>query len=173
MEMKILKKKTVSNNDDDAIVLKIAEGLCKGWSDYEITNKINEIHKVGANSQQIQNILSPLAESFGFQSEKKGLFKNYTTAGLRPDYYKKISSQSGILMEVERGKTVANNMDILDLWKCHICQEANYLFLIVPMVRQTKAGKDDIIFNKVIERLSPFFDEQNYINIDAVFIFRY
>ena len=32
-------------------------------------------------------------------------------------------------MEVERGKTTTNNMDLLDIYKCHICEEANHLFL--------------------------------------------
>ena len=44
-------------------------------------------------------------------------------------------------MEVERGKTVLNNMDLLDVWKCHICESANYLFLIVPQMRHDGAGK--------------------------------
>ena len=42
-------------------------------------------------------------------------------------------------MEVERGKTTTNNMDLLDIYKCHICEEANHLFLFVPIeVSHTK-----------------------------------
>ena len=26
-------------------------------------------------------------------------------------------------MEVEREKTTINNMDLLDVWKCHICEK--------------------------------------------------
>lgn len=42
------------------------------------------------------------------------------------------SCKSGIILEVERGKTLMNNMDLLDMWKCHICEHARYLFSIVP-----------------------------------------
>ena len=76
-------------------------------------------------------------------------------------------------MEVERGKTLANNMDMLDIWKCHICNEANYLFLIVPQKRQTEKGAENIIFEKVMDRLDSFFQKNNYLNIDAVIIFGY
>lgn len=76
-------------------------------------------------------------------------------------------------MEVERGKTKANNMDLLDVWKCHICKTANCLFLIVPIVRQTEKGKSEIIFESVFKRLSVFFQLKNHINVDAVFLFGY
>ena len=51
-------------------------------------------------------------EKFCKRLEKKGLFKNYNSQ-LRPDYYKKLK-KSGIILEVERGKTLKNNMDLLD-----------------------------------------------------------
>ena len=41
-------------------------------------------------------------------------------------------ADTGIILEVERGKTTINNMDLLDFWKCHICAHADYLFLMVP-----------------------------------------
>ena len=51
---------------------------------------------------------------------------------------------SGILLEVERGKTTINNMDFLDFWKCHLCEHAHYLFLLVPQeLRQRLAGLPD------------------------------
>jgi hypothetical protein len=38
------------------------------------------------------------------------------------------------------GKALANNMDLLDLWKCHICREAHHLFLVVPfLVKRRRA----------------------------------
>ena len=40
--------------------------------------------------------------------------------------------ESGIILEVERGKTTINNMDLLDFWKCHICSYAHGLYLLVP-----------------------------------------
>ena len=41
--------------------------------------------------------------------------------------------ETGIILEVERGKTTINNMDLLDFWKCHICVHAHYLILVVPV----------------------------------------
>ena len=76
-------------------------------------------------------------------------------------------------MEVERGKTVLNNMDLLDVWKCHICESANYLFLIVPQMRHDGAGKLWPTYPNVVKRLQSFFVKNNYINIDAIFIFGY
>ena len=72
-------------------------------------------------------------------------------------------------MEVEKGKTITNNMDLLDLWKCHICEEANHLFLLVPIdVTHTKN-----IFNSVCNRMNSFFQIENYLNIDSVTVFGY
>ena len=93
------------------------------------------------------------------------MFKDYK---LRPDYYKKIKDD-GILLEVERGKTIANNMDFYDLWKCHICKEANHLFLLIPQeVSHTKN-----IYENSCRRIRSFFKEENYINIDSLFVFGY
>jgi hypothetical protein len=87
----------------------------------------------------VQEVLLEKAAELGFTSEKQGLFEEYATSGLRPDYYKPFGDRSGILLEVERGKTTINNMDLLDLWKCHICPEADVLFLFVPIeLRQTR-----------------------------------
>ena len=70
-----------------------------------------------------QDVILPFAtKELGFENEKKGLFKDYKVAGLRPDYF---HPTAGILLEVERGKTHMNNMDLLDMWNCHICNQAN------------------------------------------------
>ena len=63
--------------------------------------------------QIIQKIIEEIAKPLGFTDEKEGLFKKYSNSGLRPDFYKKLG-KTGILMEVERGKTTTNNMDLLD-----------------------------------------------------------
>lgn len=39
---------------------------------------------------------------------------------------------TGVLVEVERGTTTINDMGLLDFWKCHICEHAHYLMLLVP-----------------------------------------
>jgi hypothetical protein len=63
-------------------------------------------------------------------------------------------------------------MDLYDLWKCHICRHAEYLFLVVPknLPHTPKA------FERVHTRLSYFFDPgrpKNYVNVGAVFLFGY
>src|SRR5690348_4492686 len=87
----------------------------------------------GRSSSEIQSIFSPLAKRIGFVDESKGLFANYANPAVRPDFYLPLKG-SGILMEVERGKTTINNMDFLDFWKCHLCEHANYLLLAVPQI---------------------------------------
>jgi hypothetical protein len=63
-------------------------------------------------------------------------------------------------------------MDLLDLWKCHICDEANFLFLIIPNIRQTAMGQN-IIFKTVERRMLTFFETENYTNVDGVFLIGY
>lgn len=108
----------------------------------------------------------------GSRANGQACFESYACSGIRPDYFRPIGG-SGILLEVERGKILANNMDILDLWKCHICPEADYLFLVVPKHRPTHGGKNEPILDRVYDRLETFFQPQNAINVEAVFLFGY
>jgi|TARA_Y100000294_G_C8448750_1_gene293829 hypothetical protein len=107
-----------------------------------------------------------------FKSEKTGLFDNYPTPGIRPDYYKNINDD-GIIIEVEKGKTLMNNMDLLDFWKCHICTNANHLFLLVPNKIAHNEQRSYKGYEKVISRLSPFFDDCNYTNVHSLTIYGY
>ena len=145
----------------------------------EILNKksvreaISEAHVFGASSHKIQKTILPEMLSLGFSSEKKQLFSQYKVGGLRPDYYKPLS-KGGILFEVERGKTIANNMDLLDVWKTHICKEANHLFLLVPNIRVSKNLNEAKIFPSVKNRLETFFNENiSAIDVDSVHLFGY
>lgn len=143
-----------------------AEQLVRYVDDSDVHVKIRESNQHGSSSKKIQDILIEYCEKLGFESEKEGLFKYHN---LRPDYYKKLNT-GGILLEVERGKTLTNNMDFYDLWKCHICEEANHLFLFVPQnVSHTKN-----IYETTFKRFSSFFrEEKNHINIDTIFLFGY
>jgi hypothetical protein len=153
----------------DAIGDALHKHLCRS----EILLKLADANQPGNSSAKVQSVFSDFAKSVGFVSEKKGLFRNYITSGLRPDYYLKIGD-SGILLEVERGKTIMNNMDLLDLWKCHICKEADYLFLMVPSkLAHNSENNTYNTFKKVVDRMSPFFQEGNYTNVKALFIFGY
>lgn len=135
---------------------------------------IAEVHTFGASSHKIQEAINPVVTSLGFTSEKKGLFSNVSASGLRPDFYTKTYSGGGVLMEVERGKTIANNMDLLDVWKTHLCTEAKHLFLLVPQVRVTKIGTQQKIYQTVLNRVGTFFESGvEPIDVDSVHIFGY
>ena len=128
------------------------------------------IAPIGGTSHEVDAIVQPLAAALGFVSQRDDLFLAYPTR-LRPDWFRAVGA-SGILLEVERGKTVANNMDLLDLWKCHICQEARHLFLIVPLRVQRTSGLE-IVYDRVVTRLSTFFVPGNEVNVMSVAVFGY
>ena len=65
-------------------------------------------------------------------------------------------------------------MDLLDVWKTHICAEAKHLFLMVPLIRVTKTGGQQKIFNTVEKRIGAFFAENVLaIDVDSVHLFGY
>jgi len=165
IELGFFRRENIFLQDIKEIVL-IAEQLARYVDDHEVHEKIHKSNQHGSSSKKVQDILIEYCEKLGFESEKNGLFKYHN---LRPDYYKKLNT-GGILFEVERGKTLTNNMDLYDLWKCHICKEANHLFLFVPKnVSHTKN-----IYESTFRRFSSFFrEEKNHINIDTVFLFGY
>jgi hypothetical protein len=63
-------------------------------------------------------------------------------------------------------------LDLLDLWKCHICREAHHLFLIVPNVVKRNYGTERV-YPRVVERLRTFFAPGNEANIHSVGVFGY
>jgi hypothetical protein len=170
--MKKVKIKTFFKKNIDKsqykIVLNLAKEIEKFINIGEVNSRIQKANSKGSHSKEIQDIIMEFASPLGFVDEKEGLFKKYKNSKLRPDFFMKLD-KGGILMEVEKGKTITNNMDLLDLWKCHICEEANHLFLLVPIeVTHTKN-----IFNSVCNRMNSFFQIENYLNIDSVTVFGY
>ncbi|MEQ9078896.1 MAG: hypothetical protein RLP09_33835 [Sandaracinaceae bacterium] len=125
----------------------------------------------GVHSREAQNIVWTQARTLGFELEKKELFGNYKTRALRPDMYRPIDG-SGIILEVERGKTIKNNMDLLDFWKCHICHHAHYLFLFVPQLLE-RSSETERPYEQVVRRLGAFFEPENLTNVRAAFVFGY
>jgi len=153
--------------------LELAEKVRTILAKDSVKKAISDVHLVGASSHRVQAAIIKEVEELGFQSEKKGLFANFDVSGIRPDYYKEIPG-GGILFEVERGKTIANNMDLLDVWKTHICVEAKHLFLMVPLIRETEKGGQQKVFNTVEKRVGAFFAENvNAIDVDTVHVFGY
>ena len=141
-----------------------------------IQTELEIANQPGASSALVQSVFLTEAVRLEFRSEAKGLFAGYPTAAVRPDYYRPMPShRSGILLEVERGKTTINNMDFLDFWKCHICSEAHHLILLVPRVLKQNADKPQTTkpFNAVSKRLGSFFQPENYTNVRSCWLFGY
>src|SRR3712207_4564677 len=109
--------------------MEVSDSLLNHLSTPEAYALLKQANEPGMSSAGVQATFEPFAADLGFVSEAKGLFGSYETKALRPDYYLPLGD-TGILMEVERGKTTTNNMDLLDLWKTHLCLEADYLFLM-------------------------------------------
>jgi hypothetical protein len=126
-----------------------------------------------ASSHAVQRVILPAATELGFISEERGLFQG-SVRGLRPDFYRKVGDSSGILLEVERGKTTTNNMDLLDFWKCHLCEQAHYLFLFVPcQLKHSEGSGIKREFENVRRRLGAFFLPGNATNVRGLFLFGY
>lgn len=139
----------------------------------ETRQRLLEANQPGLASTVVQASITPFLQQCGFRSEARGLFADYEPRNLRPDFYLKIGD-SGVLLEVERGKTIDNNMDILDFWKTHICPHADHLFLLVPTEYRSNAkNRPTNLFLKVYGRLSTFFEPENLTNVESVSIFGY
>ncbi|WP_156465428.1 hypothetical protein [Knoellia sp. Soil729] len=94
---------------------------------------IASLHRHGAQSKAIQDrVGSLLEEQLGFQSEVVVTPDEGLVTQARPDFYFPLSDRTGVIAEVERGGTTANNHDLKDLWKTHLAVNANHLFLVVP-----------------------------------------
>ena len=161
------------NNQNLRETLEVSGQVREILRNQKVKDSIAEVHKFGASSHTVQKSILDQVEPLGFVSEKKGLFAAYKVSGIRPDYFKSLAG-GGILFEVERGKTIANNMDLLDVWKTHLCSEAKHLFLMVPNIRVTEKGGSQKIFNTVENRIETFFlDENKPIDVNSVHLFGY
>lgn len=172
VEFSVLKKEGIEQTPTFAIIDHKATQLRQHLDGNDAQQLILEGHVLGASSAGIQEIILDEATRLGFQDERTRLFSNYAVSALRPDYFCPVGD-TGILLEVERGKTTINNMDLLDLWKYHICDHASYLFLVVPQIRLSANGSGIRTYSYVYKRLAPFFEPRNYVNVEAVYLFGY
>lgn len=158
-----------------AEVTRIARALAAHLNGVDAQTRIAKANRPGRSSGEIQAIFLEEAERLGFRNEAQGLFADYRNRNVRPDYHLALPQfASGILMEVERGKTTINNMDFLDFWKCHLCPHAHHLFMLVPQeLRQNEEMSPRKEYAAVCNRLSSFFEERNYTNVRSLWIFGY
>ena len=146
-------------------VQRISAELIDYMNEPAISVRLREANRPRSSSSQVQAVLLDKARDLGFRDESRGLFAQYSTKGVRPDYYMEVGC-TGVILEVERGKTTTNNMDFLDFWKCHICRTASFLILLVPI--ELRHNDDDAPkkeFQKVSSRLESFFFPENYTNV--------
>jgi len=166
-------QKPYANSEEYKAVSAIEKSLLSHLNSPSVLEKIETANQPKISSSQVQNAFIEEALTLGFRNEAKGLFANYKNSGLRPDYFLQIGD-TGIILEVERGKTTINNMDFLDFWKCHLCDHANYLFLMVPkQLIQSEKRPPRNEYLTVQSHLAPFFEEQNYTNVRGLSIFGY
>ena len=136
---------------------------------------ITAANRPGGSSALVQAVFASQALELGFTSERKGLFASYNSA-LRPDYFLALPEfGTGIILEVERGKTTTNNMDLLDMWKCHLCEVAHHLFLMVPQALQhNETMRPKREYASVTRRLGTFFEpSENYVNVRTCWVYGY
>ncbi len=116
--------------------------------------------------------MTPALEALGFETGRKDLFEDLNL-WLRPDGYMKVDD-SGIILEIERGMTVANCRDVYDFWKCHVCPSAHYLFLVVPVgLQHNSKEKPRRVFEQVKKRLGPLFRHEDQRGVRGLCLFGY
>jgi hypothetical protein len=172
LTLAILRKEVLTLGEEFRDAEQLAHTLETRMSSELLRSNIEAVHRLGGTSHEVQALLRSDLEALGFENERKGLFATLPVPALRPDFYRRLG-RSGIVAEVERGKTITNNMDLLDLWKCHLCAEADFLFLIVPMSRVSERGGVIKAFDQATRRLATFFEPRSYVNVEAVFVFGY
>lgn len=151
----------------------IAAALVDYMNQPDVHAQLARANVPGSASQKIQDAISDKTAELGFRDESKGLFANYKTRGLRPDYYREVG-RTGVILEVERGKTINNNMDFLDFWKCHICRVASFLILLVPIeLRHNDTDRPTQAFHAASNRLESFFRAENYTNVWGLVLLGY
>jgi len=172
VQLATLRVPTVSAYAEADEVRQIAHALRDQLDREPFRSRLIDANQPESSSQAVQAAILPVARELGFRSEVKGLFAN-SIEGLRPDFYRRVGD-TGILLEVERGKTTINNMDLLDFWKVHICAHASYLFLFVPQeLRQNATMRPKREYVSVQRRLGAFFHERAQTNVRGVYLFGY
>ena len=137
---------------------------------------IDSAHIHGASSSSVQTIVSSiLKDDLGFDEEVLLTPEDGIVSRPRPDFYYRIGPGEGVIAEVERGGTVTNNHDLKDIWKAHIAQDAQHLFLIVPNSNWKESGLPrERPFLRVTNRMGAFFgDARREIDVLTCHVFGY
>lgn len=151
-----------SSLDDDErreveAVTMLADHLREELAEREVA--INQAHVVHAQSKAIQDIVAEvLTDELGFRQEVVLTPQDGIVTRARPDFVFPLSPGRGVMAEVERGGTVNNNHDLKDMWKAHIAQDIQHLFLVVPNSNWTGVGgAREKPYPRVLNRIGAFF----------------
>ena len=137
---------------------------------------IAALHIYGAQSKAIQDTVGELlCDQLRFRSEVVLSPQHGLVTQARPDFYFNLGDGRGVIAEVERGGTTANNHDLKDLWKAHIAPNAHHLFLVVPEELRNEAGAvRERPFPKVVRRIGAFFGEpRREVDVLSAHVFGY
>ena len=137
---------------------------------------IAALHIYGAQSKAIQDKVGVLlSDQLGFRSEVVLTPQDGLVTQARPDFFFALGNGRGVIAEVERGGTTANNHDLKDLWKAHIAPNAHHLFLVVPEELRNEAGAvRERPFPKVVRRIGAFFgDPRREVDVLSAHVFGY
>lgn len=142
----------------------------------ESSAAIDLVHVHLAHSKAVQSIVAELLQDrLGFRTERVLEPEDGFVTLARPDFFFPLGAGRGVLAEVERGGTTTNNHDLKDLWKTHIAQEAQHLFLVVPHANWNIAGRArEHPFVRVCRRLGAFFgDPRREVDVVSLHVFGY
>jgi hypothetical protein len=142
----------------------------------ERTKDIAAVHVFGAQSRAVQGLVGNLLrDQLGFGEERVIPADGGLVTQARPDFFYRLSEDSGIIAEVERGGTTTNNHDLKDLWKAHISPDARHLFLVVPVTNTNEEGRvREHPFRAVSRRMATFFgDPRREVDVVSVHVFGY
>jgi hypothetical protein len=137
---------------------------------------IDLVHVHQAQSKAVQSIVAELLHAkLGFRQERVLEPEDGFVTLARPDFFFWLGPGRGVLAEVERGGTTTNNHDLKDLWKTHIAQEAQHLFLVVPHANWNGTGAArEHPFVRVCRRLGAFFgDPRREVDVVSLHVFGY
>ena len=140
------------------------------------TEVLRSLHVYNAQSKAIQGEVGSLLENeLAFRAEVVLTPQDGLVTQARPDFFFDLGAGRGVIAEVERGGTTANNHDLKDLWKTHIAVNAHHLFLVVPVELPNEMGHvRERPFVKVVRRMGAFFgDPRREVDVLSVHVFGY
>lgn len=129
--------------------------------------EIDAANMPGKSSRNLERIFEPHLSSKGFVHEPK---KEYENRLLCPDF---VNREMKVIIEIERGKILNNNMDMLDFWKTHIHGHCRYLILMVPLVLKHSEKSTEHPFEKVRTRMDLLFSKDNRTNVRGLVLIGY